>query len=162
MSIRVYNRSRSRVEYELPELHVRREFEIDESKNIEEEELNMLCQQTGGKSILLNYLVVDDKIWADEHLSPEIEYWWKPEDIKNCLLNDSLDLFSETLDYAPTGVLEYIEYFSYTLPLTDLNKISIIKEKLGFDVLKVTENLSNNNQSVIEQEKPTRRRRQEA
>lgn len=162
MSIKVYNRSRSRVEYELPELRIRREFEIDESKNIEEEELNMLCQQTGGKSILLNYLVVDDKIWADEHLSPEIEYWWKPEDIKNCLLNDSLDLFSETLDYAPTGVLEYIEYFSYTLPLTDLNKISIIKEKLGFDVLKVTENLSNNDQSVIEQEKPTRRRRQEA
>lgn len=48
MAIKVFNRSTGNVCYELPELNVRRVFNIGESKIIEESELEMVSQQDGG------------------------------------------------------------------------------------------------------------------
>ncbi len=132
----VINRSSENVTYELPELRVRREFEPGTSKDIPAEELEMLSQQTGGLILLKDNLLVEDKEWVKAHMpDAPIEYFWKPDDIMNCLKYDSLELFRETLEYAPYGVITIMEQLAWRLPLTDLNKIQALKDICGFDTL---------------------------
>ena len=55
------------------------------------------------------------------------------------LLDEILDLFKETLEYAPEGVIELIKEYAWRLPCNDLNKIHAIKEKTGFDAQLATQ-----------------------
>lgn len=139
MLINVINRSTGVVCYSLPELNTHRVFNVGESKKIDSKELEALWQSEGGAPLITGSLLVEDEKWVNEHFDPSIEYWWKPDEIKDCVMNDSIDLFSETLDYAPEGVIDYIKLYSWSLPLQDLNKIQVIREKLGFDVLTAVE-----------------------
>ena len=160
MTIKVYNRSTGIVVYELPELNVRRTFGIGEVKDIDEKELEMLSQQQGGLRILYHLLLVDDREWVSRHFEAPIEYWWMPDKIKKSMIEDDAELFAETFDYAPNGVLEYIKKFAYEMPLTDLNKVQIIKDKTGFDVLTAI-SLMRDTKEVPEAPKLQRRRREE-
>lgn len=160
MLIKVYNRSTGNVCYELPELNVRRVFNIGETKNIDETELEALSQTDGGLAILQNMLLVEDKTWVNAHWEAPIEYWWKPEKIKKALLEDSLELFSETLDYAPEGVIDFIKMFAWSIPLTDLNKIQVLKDKKGFDTLAAVQVMSQG-EPKEEVHKTSRLRREE-
>jgi len=136
----VINRSDGVVAYVLPELNIRRVFNINEVKDIDEKELNALVQMDGGAILLKRDLLVNDKEWVKcQWPDVPIEYFWKEEDIKKCLLEDPLDLFQETLDYAPDGVLEIMKRLSWQLPLTDLNKIAALEKKLKFNVLAAIE-----------------------
>jgi hypothetical protein len=131
----VINRSDSNVTYNLEELKIRRVFTPNESKEIEEKELTALFQMDGGAELLKHHLLVDDKEWVEKYLpNAPVEYFWKLSDVERCVKEDSLELFTETLDYAPQGVLELIKGYSWRLPLTDLNKINVMRMKLGFDV----------------------------
>lgn len=159
--IKVYNRSIGNVSYELPEFGTRRFFNIGETKEVQEKELEALSQQYGGLFLLKNSLLVQDKEWVKAHFDAPIEYWWKPEKIKKSLLEDDLELFKETLDYAPQGVIDYIILFSWQIPLKDLNKIQAIREKTGFDVMQAIEIMKKPQHEPEEIEKPKRRRRQE-
>ncbi len=138
--IKVTNRSSGEVVYSLPELNnTRRLFSLGETKEISEAELEALWQISGGMEIIKHFLIVQDKDWVKRHWSEvPVEYFWSNDQIKACLLNDSIDLFNETLDYAPEGVLDVIKTYSWTLPLADLNKIEAIKTKLNFDVQAAT------------------------
>lgn len=129
----VINRSAELVCYDLPELRVSREFEIGMHKDIPEEELEALFQNVGGNFQLKNFLLVEDREWVKKHWDAPIEYFWDFDAVKNCVLNDPLDLFEETLEYAPEGVIELIKEYAWRLPCNDLNKIHAIKEKTGFD-----------------------------
>ena len=155
--IKVYNRSTGMVYYSLPELGIRRAFNLGEIKNIDEKELEALSQIDGGLILLKENLLVDDKDWVEKHFEAPIEYWWKPEKIKKAMLEDSLELFSETLDYAPEGVLDFIKMFSWQVPLTDLNKIAVLKEKTGFDAQAAALLMKKNN--TESEQAPTRRKR---
>lgn len=55
-------------------------------------------------------------------------------DVKNLLVSGSLDSFLDALDFAPIGVIDLIKTLAVSLPLTDLNKRRVLKEKTGFDV----------------------------
>lgn len=132
--IKVINRSAGNVTYNLEELKIRRVFTPNESKDVEEKELNTLFQMDGGAELVKHHLLVDDKEWVEKHFEAPVEYFWKLEDIERCVKEDPIDLFTETLDYAPQGVLELIKEYSWRLPLSDLNKIEVIRTKLGFDV----------------------------
>lgn len=160
MAIKVFNRSTGNVCYNLPELNVRRVFNLGETKVIEEEELEALSQTDGGLSILQNMLLVDSKEWVNAHWDAPIEYWWRPEKIRESLLNDDIELFSETLDYAPEGVIDFIKMFAWQIPLSDLNKIQALKDKTGFDTLAAVSVMS---QTEKKEEAPklARRRREE-
>lgn len=142
--MKVYNRSDSNITYSLPELNTRRVFALGESKELESKELTALYQMDGGKTLIEQYLMVDDEEWVKTHFSeePPLEYFWKPDDVKKCLLEDSLELFQETLEYAPTGVLDLIKMYAWQLPISDLNKIEAIKQATGFDVLAAVEVMS--------------------
>lgn len=142
--MKVYNRSDSNITYSLPELSIRRVFSLGEGKELDEKEMNALYQLDGGKTLIEEYLLVDDEAWVKAHFSeePALEYYWKPEDIKKCLLNDSLELFQETLEYAPLGVIDLIKMYAWQMPISDLNKIEAIRQATGFDVLAAVEVMS--------------------
>lgn len=158
--MKVTNRATHFVGYSLPELKIIRDFSPNETKTISVNEMNALWQSPGGARLIESYLLIDDKDWVNKHFDPEIEYFWTEEDVKNCLLNDDIDLFRETLEYAPEGVLSIIKDMAWRMPLSDLNKCQAIKEILGFDVLKAAEIMS----STVKNEKDTtvKRRRREA
>lgn len=134
--INVTNRSDGNVAYNLPELNTRRVYSIGETKRVPREEIVALFQKDGGAEIVKHYLLVDDKELVKEYWQDvPIEYFWTAQDVRKCLMEDSLDLFSETLDFAPRGVIDLIKTMAWQIPITDLNKIEAIKQKTGFDVL---------------------------
>lgn len=134
--MKVYNRSDSNVTYNLPELSTRRVFSLGECKDLDAKEMEALWQMDGGTVIIKDYLCVDDQEWVDAHWpDAPLEYFWKDEDVKKCLLEDSLALFQETLEYAPQGVIDLIKMYAWKLPISDLNKIEAIRLATGFDTL---------------------------
>lgn len=133
--IKVMNRSGGQALYHLPEFNTRRLFAQGETKEIEEKELEALWQAPGGREMIQDYLQVDNKDWIKQHWADvPVEYFWSPEQIKKSLLEDSLELFEETLVYAPAGVADIIKTYAWQIPLTDMNKMHAIKEAYGFDV----------------------------
>lgn len=133
-NITVTNRSTGTVAYSIPEMKVNRLFSVGETKPITEKELNALWSRHGGAVLIMNDLQVNDKEWCKKHWNVPIEYFWGHEEIKKCLMEDSVELFSETIDYAPGGVIEIIKQLAWQLPLSDRNKAHVLREKLNFDV----------------------------
>lgn len=160
-TIKVTNRSDGNVTYTLEELRVRRVFNINETKEIDEAELEALYQTDGGQRLIKDYLLVQDKEWVRKHWDAPIEYFWGQLEVKKCLLEDDLELFKETLDYAPAGVLDLIKTLAWRLPITDLNKIGAIRDKTGFDILLAIESMKSPGTNTTAAPQPTRRRREE-
>lgn len=138
----VANKSASRVGYTLKEMNIRREFMPREvKKNISVAELEALSQRPGGKSILFNYLQVQDMEVIQYLLNgaPPVEYWLTNEKVPEWMKSCSLDEFKDALDFAPDGTKDLIKEFAVSMPLTDTNKMQAIKDQLGFDVAKAIE-----------------------
>lgn len=139
--MKIRNRSTSIVCYSVPDLNVRREFSAGEVKEIPQNELEALIQQTGGRVILTEYLQVSQEDIAKlDVMTPEQEYFYSDEDVKRIMTAGSLDMFLDMLDFAPEGVLDMIKTYSVELPLTDLRKINALRDKIGFDAAKAIEN----------------------
>ena len=159
--IKLTNRSDGIVTYSLPELNIRRVFNIQESKEVPEKELNALWQTDGGAQLIRHYLKVEDIDWVKKTFEVPVEYFWSIDEIKKCIIEDDLELFAETLDYAPRGVIDLIKQYSWRIPLNDLNKIQIIRDKLGFDVLAAIKIMAPPEDAQKPIEKQERRRRRE-
>lgn len=156
----VINRSDGNVVYSLPELNIRRVFVPGESKDLSEQELNALWQIDGGASLLRNELMVQDEEWVKKMMPyAPIEYFWLVSDVDKCILEDSLELFKETLEYAPTGVIDLIKARAWQLPMTDLNKMDALKQKTGFDTLKAIEVMKKPEGTAPTAQKPKERLR---
>ena len=131
----VKNRSSSVVIYRIPESNLRREFAPGEIKKVPFGELEKLTFQQGGKEILENFLqIIDETATTELAVNREPEYDMSEADIKELLLNGSLDAFLDALDFAPIGVVDLIKTMAVQLPLTDLNKRRALRDKTGFDV----------------------------
>ena len=131
----VKNRSSSIVVYRIPETNLRREFEPGEIKRVPFGELEKLTYQPGGRELLENFLqILEEEVTTDLNVHREVEYDMSAAQIRDLLLNGSLDAFLDALDFAPIGVIDLIKTLSVQLPLTDLNKRRALKEKTGFDV----------------------------
>lgn len=158
--MKVFNRSDSNVTYSLPELNTRRVFALGESKDLESKEMEALWQMDGGMTIIKDYLCVDDRDWVAKHWDAPIEYFWTTDDVKKCLLEDSLELFQETLEYAPAGVIDLIKMLSWQLPVRDLNKIEALRQATGFDTLAAIEVMSASKERQKPQKKERLRKRE--
>lgn len=135
MKIKMKNRSSAKAGYTIPDLRVTREFAPGETQNIEREEIEKLSYLPGGKVLLADYFLIDDKELAAE-LSPnslDPEYWMSDNNIKELMLHGSVDQFLDCLDYAPTGVIDLIKKYAVELPLADTRKIEGLKAATGFD-----------------------------
>ena len=138
--IEVTNRNNGATGYDIPELRVSRQFAPGETKKITFEELEQLSYIPGGKYILSDLLKIDNEEVVKELLGKvEPEYTYNLEDIKRILTTGSLDELLDTLDFAPASVVEQIKEWAVKLPITDLNKMTAIKEKTSFDVQRAIE-----------------------
>ena len=137
----VKNRSSSKVAYVIPEEGIRREFMPGETKNIKFAELEKLSWQAGGNALMTHFLQVKMPAAAEElGIHTEIEYNYTEDEIKNIILNGSVDQFKDTLDFAPIGVKDLIKKFAVELPMESTPKIEYLKEKTGFDLQKALAN----------------------
>lgn len=131
----VKNRSTSIAIYKIPEDNIRREFAPGETKRIAFGELEKLTYQPGGTELLTNFLqILDQEPTTTLNIHREPEYDLSEEQIKDLILNGSIDEFLDALDFAPIGVIDLIKSYSVSLPVADLAKRQALKAKLGFDV----------------------------
>lgn len=131
----VKNRSSSILVYNIPDTGVRREFMPGEVKRIAYEELEKLTYQSGGQSLINNYLLIkDSEVVQDLNVKTEPEYFLTEPQIVDLIKNGSLDQFLDCLDFAPAGVIELVKDLSIKIPLSDYQKRQALKDKIGFDL----------------------------
>lgn len=153
----VTNRSAGIVGYSIPEIHVRRKFQPNDSLNIPKEELEKLKFQPGGLFLLMNYLQVKPEDVEELQMTVEPEYHLDEAGVKNLMLNGSVDEFLDALDFAPQGIIEMFKDLAVKLPLTDIQKIKGLKEKTGFDAAVALRNLEATKEQSATVEKKERR-----
>lgn len=130
----VKNRSAGRVGYTIPELGVRREFTPGEVKKLTYEELEKLSFRSGGRTIIQDYLQIQDaEVVQDLNIHAEPEYFYSEEQIINIMKTGSLDLFLDLLDFANAGAIDLVKKYAVELPMNDYEKMRALKEKTGFD-----------------------------
>ncbi len=133
--VKVKNRDNGHVGYLIPDLNLRRDFNAGEVKEISLEELQKLAYLPGGKQLIKNYLLIEDEEVVDSIVGKvEPEYYYTEENVKNLLLNGSLDELKDCIDYAPDGVLDLVKKYAVELKINDIAKRDAIKEMLGFNV----------------------------
>lgn len=133
-TVRIKNRSSGMVIYSIPEMNIRREYAPNEEKKVSYEELEKLTYLPGGQALLNQYLQITDEEVIDElNIPTQPEYFMSAEQVKDLLLNGSMDAFMDCLDYAPQGVLDLVKDLAVKLPVQDTAKRIAIKDKLGFD-----------------------------
>ena len=137
----VKNRSTSVVVYRIPESNLRREWAPGEVKRIPFGELEKLTYQPGGRELIANFLqIMENEVTDDLNVPREPEYNMSEEQVRDLILNGSIDAFLDALDFAPLGVIDLIKTMSVQLPITDMAKREALKAKTGFDVDKAIEN----------------------
>lgn len=140
--IKVKNRNNGSIGYTIPDMHnLYRKFYANETKEITYEELQKLSYLPGGMYILQNYLIILDNDEARDAIlgQVELEYNYTEEDVKNLLLNGSLDELLDCLDFAPLGVIELVKTLAVELEINDLSKRNAITNKTGFNINKAIE-----------------------
>ena len=137
----VKNRSTSVVVYRIPESNLRREWAPGEVKRIPFGELEKLTYQPGGRELIANFLqIMENEVTDDLNVHREPEYNMSEKQVRDLILNGSIDAFLDALDFAPIGVIDLIKTMSVQLPITDMAKREALKAKTGFDVDKAIEN----------------------
>jgi len=139
--IKICNRDDAAVFYDIPEMNgLHRVFQPNEVKEVTLGELIKLSYEPGGMDLLRNNFILNNKEAINMILGEvEPEYNYTPADIKNLLLNGSLDELLDCLDFAPEGVIEIVKDLAVELPLNDVAKREAILNKTGFNVTNAIE-----------------------
>lgn len=134
--IKVTNRFNGSVGYSIQDLNnLHRVFSPGETKEITMEELRKLAWEPGGETLINDYLVIQDNEAIKEILHQvEPEYYYTEKDVKDLLLNRSLDALKDCLDFAPEGTKDLVKKMAVELPLNDISKRKAILEMTGFNV----------------------------
>lgn len=110
-------------------------FNINETKKVPLEELQEVEAMPGGEYLLRNYLMIKDKTALDYlNVEPEPEYFYTENEIKELLLNGTLDQLEDCLNFAPQGVLDILKDKAVSLEVPDMRKRDLISKKLGFNI----------------------------
>ena len=136
----VTNRSASRVCYSIPERNVKlRDFQPNETKRIDYDELEALTYVPGGLELMRDFLqIVEEKPRKELVGNVEPEYNMTAEQVKALLLTpNNYDEWLDCLDFAPAGVIDMIKSLAVSLPLTDTVKMQQFKEKTGVDIARM-------------------------
>ena len=134
--VKVTNRDNGSVGYVIPDLNnLHRNFQSGETKEVTMNELRKLSYIPGGEEILRNYLIIHNEDAVKELLNQvEPEYYYTEADVKNLLLNGSLDALRDCLDFAPTGTIDLVKKCAVELKLNDIAKREAILKSTGFNV----------------------------
>lgn len=158
----VTNRNNGFTGYSIPDLGVKRLFNLKETKKIPLNELEALSFVPGGDFILKNYLIVNDKS-ALEFLNivTEPEYFYSEKEITHLLELGSLDQLEDCLNFAPAGVIELLKDIAIKIELPDMRKRKMIADKTGFDVnsaININTMLNAEDATPAEQQTTTKRK----
>ena len=139
--VRVTNRSRGTVGYTIPDMgNLQRFFAHGETKVVPMEEIRKLDWTPGGAVLLRDYLKIEDAEAVEEILHDvEPEYNYTEKEIKEILLNGSMDQLMDTLDFAPEGVIDWIKDLAIKLEIPDVRKRNAISERTKCDISKAIE-----------------------
>ena len=157
--VKVKNRDNGRVGYTIPDLgNLRRMFAPNETKEVTFEELQKLHYINGGDYIIKNCLLIENEevvkaLFEGETVEPE--YFYTEEDVKDLLLNGSLDAFLDCLDFAPAGVIDLIKDLAVKLEINDIQKRNAIFKKTGFNVNSAID--FNHETAEVDESSPKRR-----
>ena len=172
--IKVTNRFNGSIGYRIKDLNnLQRIFAPGETKEITMEELRKLSWERGGNTLIKDYLIIEDKDALKEIIgTPEPEYFYTEEDVKDLLSNKSLDALKDCLDFAPQGTIDLVKKVAVELPLNDIAKRKAILDMTGFNVtsaIMIEEETKEENTSINkvrrldkkenEKEKPVERKR---
>lgn len=155
----VKNRSAGVVVYRIPDENIRRYFQSGETKKIPAAELEKLMFQNGGRELVADYLqITDAEVIQDLNIRTEPEYFMNEMQVRDLLLNGSLDAFLDALDFAPAGVIDLIKKYAVELPLNDVAKRDAIKKATGFDVSAALQHMQEEQEpDAVPTEAPKRR-----
>ena len=139
--IKVTNRFNGSIGYTIRDLNnLSRVFAPGETKEITMEELRKLSWETGGRTLINDYLIIQDEDALQEILgNPEPEYYYTKEDVRDLLENQSLDALKDCLDFAPRGTVDLVKKIAVELPLNDVAKRKAILDMTGFNVTSAVE-----------------------
>lgn len=139
--IKVTNRFNGSIGYTIRDLNnLSRVFSPGETKEITMEELRKLSWETGGRTLINDYLIIQDEDALQEILgNPEPEYYYTEEDVRDLLENQSLDALKDCLDFAPRGTVDLVKKIAVELPLNDVAKRKAILDMTGFNVTSAVE-----------------------
>ncbi len=144
----VKNRSSSKVAYVIENEGIRREFAPGETKNIKYGELEKLSYTPGGTALMTHFLQIKaekasvaEEVTNELNIHTEPEYHMSEAEIKEIILNGSIDRFMDMMDFAPRGVIDLVKKFAVELPMESTPKIEYLKEKTGFDLVKALANI---------------------
>lgn len=156
--VKVQNRDNGSVGYSVPDLNnLHRTYQPNEIKSITMDELRKLSYVPGGMEILRNYLVILDDEAREEILSDvEPEYYLTKEGVKKLLLEGTLDVLLDCLDFAPSGVVDLVKDVAVEIELNDVKKRDAILNKTGFNVTNAI-NINKETTDEAEKVKPVRR-----
>jgi hypothetical protein len=136
MMVEVINNSTGSVSYfsELSRIH-RKWDKPDSKKKVSLEELRELVSASGGYELLENFLLIKDMDVREElGLPVNKEYMLDDKEIK-ALLKKSVDTIETTLENTSESIKEKIAQAAIDTKLSDLDKLEVIKEHSGVDVL---------------------------
>ena len=139
--VKVTNRSRGTVGYTIPDMgNLQRFFAHGETKIVPMEEIRKLDWTPGGAVLLRDYLKIEDADAVEEILHDvEPEYNYTEQDIKEILLNGSMDQLMDTLDFAPEGVIDLVKDLAIKLQIPDVRKRNAISQRTKCDISKAIE-----------------------
>jgi hypothetical protein len=159
--IKIRNRINGTSAYIIPELNnLRRYFEKGEIKEITMGELRILANNTpGGYELLKNNFIINEKE-AVEELLPEVEpeYYYTEDEIRELLVNGSLEQLEDCLDFAPRGVIELIKDIAVKEKLDNVSKRKAILKATDFNVTRAIQALEEANEIEENNEEKKSRR----
>lgn len=137
-TITLRNFTTNTVVYRTPSTRVRRELPAGGSIKVTAGEIREMMYDKGCVDILRNYVQICNKPLALEvgvsEDSYENEYNWTLADIKNCLLNGSIEQLADAMDFAPDGIKESLLTEAINLEIPDVRKRDIISKAMNRDV----------------------------
>ena len=136
MVINVRNRNNGRTGYTIPDQHITRLWEPNETKKIPFGELRAFSYMQGGLYALNNLLVVENKAAIEAlNMRVEPEYFYTEEDIRKILFGSyNYDEFADFLDFAPEGAIEIAKDIAVKEQIPDVKKRNMLSEKTGLNI----------------------------
>jgi hypothetical protein len=136
--VEVINNSTGAVGYYSEYSRIARRWDKPDSmKKIPLEELRELVNMAGGYELLEGYLLIKDiEVREELGLPVDKSYLIEDKDIK-ALLKKSVSVLTDTLENTTETIREKIAQVAIDTKLADLDKLEVIKEHSGLDVLSV-------------------------
>lgn len=160
--ITLKNRDSGRVGYTIEDTGAHRTFIGGEAKQVPFEEIEKLSWSTGGRSLLREFLIIQDPEAAEEILGElPPEYYYDENSVKTLLTEGSVEQLEDTLDFAPKGVIDLVKEEAVNLKIDSTAKRDIIKERTNFNVsnaIEINEESKNLDEDIQPNAPKTQRR----